>query len=186
MGHKYTTKFFLPCAICIIIAFISTDHILAAEQSSLSLDIQGVVEQRCSVSGLVDSTIAIQLVKTNTIEFVINCNSPFRYSVISANGGLKYQGSESTNNTAGLFPRLIPYSTSITIPLEQGNKSQISDHCDSHALQQNNSGCEFSDSGSSIAINKKASLSIKPELSASNVFLAGSYSDTLVIEMTVN
>lgn len=170
--------------VLLLVGSLSLASVIAAEQSTLTLGVSGTVSQLCSVSGLPSSAITLDVGKTKAIQFAVNCNTPFKYSVVSAFGGLKHENSGQANKNA--FKVLIPYLLSLHIPLEQGNKSVIEDSCSSQALKGPAPSCAFSDSGSSIAMNKMATLAITASKLSHDAYLAGNYSDLLVIEMAVN
>lgn len=172
--------------ITILSAFFITPTVSASEQASLTLALKGFVEPSCRISGSSASNISLAWDETKLIEFVVNCNTPFNYSLTSKFGGLKYLNNSGASVAGSSYSTIANYSISVDIPLEQGNKSKILDHCTSQSIQIEQVDCQFANSGTSIAINKTAKIYIKPDQSEYHNLLAGTYEDTLVIEFTIN
>ena len=154
------------------------------EPLSLALNVTGTVAQRCELSGGSNPSPSLQLGTTSTIEFKVDCNTPFIYSLRSKNGGLEFAGAPNDPSSSSDFNRLLNYDTKLSVPLEQGDINKIEDRCSSAELKLESAACEFGHSGSSIAIAKTAKLEITPQISARKIPLAGHYSDVITIEVS--
>lgn len=151
---------------------------LGSETASLELSIEGKIPKRCSFVENGSPTMIVKSTGT-TGNFVVDCNTPFEYSMKSANGALLHSlSAEQIPNSA--FKRKIPYEVNVVIPLDQSTKPEINDSCLSMTIN-NPSECELSNSGSGIAINRRGSLTLRPILNANDLYLAGGYTDTLTI-----
>lgn len=168
-------------AACIALA---QSNASANERLELSLQIEGQIPQRCSVTGLSQTSLALEKNQTQTVQFSVDCNTPFSYSLRSSNGGLHHDGSTPVASGSDHFDALASYDVVVEIPLEQGDQAAISDQCNSQNLSGSGDTCTLSDSGTSIAIDELGTLSITPRLPGTAIFLAGKYTDTLTIEVT--
>lgn len=142
----------------------------------VTIEISGVIETECAVSGLQSHANLGQLSPSGTqmSSFQINCNTPFGYELQSSQGGLRH----ASARTAGVgFTTLIPYAVEVKIPTNIG---LIFDQCTSQMMASSD-GCAWSNSGNGISINETGSITIA--WSANGQFVAGSYSDLLTLNI---
>ncbi len=154
----------------------------AAEALSLTVGISGRIDQHCSISQMPGKVADLKQGVSRQINFNIDCNTPFKYNLASKHGGLKLQGNPRAKAVDG-FRDFSEYSVIVKIPLEQGDKREIIDYCSSKELLLNSGECHFSNSGSSIAIDKQATLSLTPN---THPLIAGTYVDALILEISIN
>jgi hypothetical protein len=142
----------------------------------VTIEVSGVIETECAVSGLQSHANLGQLSASGTqmFPFQINCNTPFGYELKSSQGGLRHTSARG----AGVgFTTLIPYTAEVKIPTDTG---LISDQCGSQIMALSD-GCAWSNSGNGISINETGSITIAWSVNGHPV--AGSYSDLLTLNV---
>ena len=156
-------------------------------QETLTMTVEGEVAPSCSFEFTDDSlTLEGDLpgALSGTASFMVDCNTPFAYSLISANGALAHDGSMQLASTSDMIAGFVPYSVTTTIPLEDGDTPEISDTCDSADILDGVGGCSLTDSGTSIALDKTGTVEISAPATGGPL-LAGEYADTLTLTVTV-
>ncbi len=151
-----------------------------AGPSSISIEIAGSIEPRCSNTGFNLPLRVKDLSEggSSAMQFEAGCNAPFQYSVSSRNGGFKLDGATS----AGGFAASLPYNVSVRIPLAGGQT--IEDRFKSDQIKANSSSFSFSNSGNAISIQKTAEINIAWEPSAKPLS-PGAYQDQLTVKIFI-
>lgn len=175
------------CAALIVMASTALAG-TASAADQIQIAIEGRVEPSCGLSG-VSGSLALGDITTageRTLAFTVNCNSPFAYALVSANGGLAAQS--KTKVIGGEFASLKPYSVGASFQTDLGMfgdaarpssalTSAAAAPCVAAAF---GSSCPFTTSGNGVAINKTGELTLQWE-AASTPLLAGSFSDTITL-----
>jgi hypothetical protein len=171
----------------------------AAVSDSVSFDLSASIANHCSLTRVGTNTSPESVILANgsvSLNFTLNCNSPFKYSLSSGNGFLKYTGMNPTiSGNSDIILKEAPYKTTFKATLEDGDIAEINQICESAYLKASparcNSSNDFATSGTSVAINKSASLTISldnynPPLLGGQPLLAGTYQDTLTLRVALN
>jgi hypothetical protein len=158
---------------------------MATTESAGALDrvhiaLVGDIEQKCGLSG---STASVQLGDVTThnhrdLTLGLSCNTPFQYTVQSANGGLRHAGPV---NRIGPFIDLLPYRVNVVVPTDRGNAVFS---CDSDGMTKAARRCAPADSGDGIAVSETVSLSLSWQ-SPRLPMLAGRFEDALTISLSI-
>lgn len=148
----------------------------AHANNQVQVEVRGVVEKECSISGENSTNFGFDLgdlSKPGTKEIIYNisCNSPFKYAIMSDNGGLKNQ--DVTVAPHG-FTSHVSYNISVYVPTDD---IIINDHCSSDSIKVGQVACQFTDSHNGIAIDKKLLLTM--DWIARETLLSGRYSDKI-------
>lgn len=155
----------------------------AAAADQVQIALVGEIERTCALS---TGAAAVDLGDIRTsgrrdLALDVSCNSPFRYTLTSANGGLRHAGSISR---IGPFAELLPYRVDFTVPTDTGRAVFA---CDSTALSgtaADPTGCPPADSGGGIALGEIAALALSwrtPPLPLP----AGGFADALTISFNI-
>ncbi len=155
----------------------------AAAADQVQIALVGEIERTCALS---TANAAVDLGDIRTtgrrdLALGVSCNSPFRYTLTSANGGLRHAGGL---NRIGPFAELLPYRVDVTVPTDTGRAVF---GCDSTALSgaaANPTGCPPADSGGGIALGGSAALALSwqtPPLPLP----AGDFADALTISFSL-
>lgn len=150
----------------------------AADQVQIAL--VGEIEKSCAVSSAAATVDLGSVVNSGSrnLSLGITCNTPFQYSLTSANGGLRHAGSVTR---VGAFADLLPYRVKVTVPTDAGGAAFS---CDSANMTAGASRCGPADSGSGITLGRMASLSLSWQ-APQQPLIAGSFEDALTISFSV-
>jgi len=156
-----------------------------------ALTIKGTVTPSCGITGP-GGTVNLGNVSaagSHQFTMTVNCNAPFAYAAVSANGALVSTGAPSV--VTGSFNQSLPYTLTTDFTTDGADFGHS--NVPSSALTDANAapclaatydaaGCAtyFGDSGTTVAINKSATLTVRWSNPA-NPLLAGSYTDTITI-----
>lgn len=170
---------------CVRSALLFAGWMTASAASAGPLDqvhiaLIGQIEQKCGLTGSV-ANVQLGDVTTHThrdLALGLSCNTPFQYTVQSANGGLRHAGPISR---IGPFIDFLPYRVSVVVPTDRGNAVFT---CDSDSMTPGARRCDPADSGEGIAVSKSASLSLSWQ-PPQTPMVAGRFEDALTISVSV-
>ncbi|KAF0185905.1 MAG: hypothetical protein FD163_573 [Hyphomonadaceae bacterium] len=180
--------------VCVGAAFACATN---AHAQSVTIDVQGTLAAACELNIPTTSynNLNITAAGSQVIPFSVDCNAPFAYALVSANGGLL--------NAAGLanvvpgsmqFTGNIPYKVTTNFTTDIGTFGDVS--LDAATLSAANaspciaatysSTCPFAHSGSGAAAQgQSASITINWQQNTGAPLVAGTYSDTLTLTVRV-
>jgi hypothetical protein len=149
--------------------------------NTVKIAVTGNIVPSCSTSSAVQLLDVGNIAKAGSakVNFAVDCNAPFQYSVRSEKGAMRLVNAPATA-PAKRFEA--PYDVRVKIPLTLGG--QIDDSCNSRTMRFGATGCKFSDSGRKIAVNQTAEMQISwgdPQ----QMLAAGQYTDQLTITVGV-
>ncbi len=130
----------------------------AAEPSTVAIEVTGTIPPKCANAG-VPNGIQLDNLKaggSSSVQFEINCNTPFAYTVQSANGAFQITGGTVTGTN---LQTRVPYNLAITIPLDNGRA--IADRCSSQSIAAGRVTCPFSTSGEQVAILRTGTMRLE-------------------------
>lgn len=167
----------LPKAL-IAAAVVFGAGVAARASNHVQVEVRGVIEKECSIirgrSASVDFSLGdISSSGSKEISYTINCNTPFKYSITSENGGL--QNSKIIQTAPGFEVRL-PYNIAVHIPTDD---VIIDDHCASETVRIGHVACQFSDSRNGIAVDSQARVTMT--WIQQKQLAAGRYFDNIVL-----
>lgn len=174
-------RLFSLCIFCF--SLLGAHGHLRAEASKVTIGLQGHIAPKCGLSGA-DGKLDFGPIgraggrQERAIAFTVDCNTPFTYSMSSANGEM---GNGSTTPDPAKTRRF-PYQVLLTIPTDDGGTLRKS--CDSAHLTGGSSHvarCEV-ESGEETSMGKIANLTVSWDATSSPL-LAGHYSDDLRISV---
>jgi len=177
-------------AACILLGALATTAGAGSAQAAdqVQITVQGEVEPACGLSGGSGSVQLgdISVAGERTLAFTVNCNAPFAYAVVSANGGLASQS--GTKIIGGDFTTLKPYSVGARFQTDLGSfgdaarqSSALTAAAAAPCLATAfSASCPFTTSGNGVAINKTGELTLQWGAAATPL-LAGSFSDTITL-----
>lgn len=197
-------KFILSLSIGLLALLTGGTQLNAAE--SVQLNLSATIEKSCSVdrNGTGGNTATLDSDDgTVRVEFTIDCNAPFVYSLTSDEGGLVYTGTDSVGNNSDTILTQVDYSTQFKVTgLQDGNKTEIEQSCSSSSLgikdgagdpapECSSSSASFEDSGTAVAIGQTATLDISIDnwvngLVSGNPLMAGTFRDELILTISTN
>lgn len=156
-----------------------------ASDSSVALVLSGTVDVSCAIdTGDVGTVIdlggisAASPAVSGVLDFRISCNAPFGYTLESTNGGLS-NSSGAPGSGSDAILTVLPYEVEFEAALEDGDTLRIKQTCKSaDILDGATTPCAFANSGTSVAIDQAASLTVSVDESGS-VLLGGEYTDSL-------
>lgn len=159
-------------------AFLLSGH-PATASDQVQIALIGEIETTCSLSGSLAAVDLGDVTATSRRDFTlgVSCNTPFQYTLVSANGGLRHAGNISR---IGLFTDLLPYRVDVSVPTDAGGAAFA---CDSASMTEGAGRCPPADSGSGIALDQTAALSLSwqpPQVP----MLAGRFEDALTISFS--
>lgn len=194
MNKGYTLWF-----VALVLAITTSLTLHANEKTTLKLSAS--IAKSCTLTrtgaGFATPDIATLSTQTGSIvvDFTINCNSPFKYSLTSSNGALTNTKAPPAGANSDPMLTRVNYNTTFKVALEDGNKTEIDQVCTSSSLALGKPSCNssagFSDSGTSVAINKQASLKVELdgtyESSAldSIPLMSGTFEDSLTLKVEI-
>ncbi len=154
----------------------------ASAATKVSVALEGRITAECSVSGAASVAAGVEVGDitkpgSKEVAYAINCNTPFKYSLVSQHGALQH---EAAKVPAGFAAR-VPYRVAVHIPTDDVT---ISDACDSASIQAGQVTCRFSDSRNGIAIDRQAKVTMA-WVGETITLLAGDYSDRLTFTVEV-
>lgn len=149
----------------------------------VAIKLQGDIVEECAVTGSLSSgtlpamgTITLpDITRSGRIEygFVVNCNTPFDYRLEAKHGALTH--SDGGAAVTG-FANSVPYDVAITIPTDGAT---ISDRCSGESIRFGQARCRFSNSGESIALASRSSLTLA--WAPQGILQAGKYAEKLTL-----
>ena len=154
---------------------------LPSAGNTVKIAVTGYLVPSCSTSSRVQVLDVGNIARAGSakVNFAVDCNAPFRYSVRSEKGAMRLVNAPAT----ALACRFeAPYSVHVKIPLTLGG--QIDDTCNSRAMRFGVFGCKFSDSGQKIAVDQTAEMQISWS-DPQQLLAAGQYTDQLTITVMV-
>jgi spore coat protein U-like protein len=164
-------------------AAASSTTTIVGDPQTLTVDVTGQVAGRCGFSTPpTDKSVLGDLATAGslTLNFTVDCNTPFRVRAISTNGGLK-----TTSATGEGFTNLLDYSLRLQLATDAGGLDAT---CNADALASAAGGCAYygSAAGQGLSSGQGVSLNASGALqfgwtAAPQRLVAGSYSDTLTI-----
>lgn len=149
----------------------------------LEIRVTGTISKHCALAaagGDIDLGRVDRAGSTN-FAFWVSCNAPFSYQIRSANGALvQSSGVRLVSN----FDDRVAYRVRFTLPLEDGDLDRLDVVCTSEQLTAVAGGCGTGDSGTSIAVDRTATVTVSwPE--PRSPLLAGAYGDSLTFTLGV-
>lgn len=150
---------------------------IAHDQVQIAL--VGEIEKMCALSGRT-ANIDLGNVMTQSrrdLTLRVSCNTPFVYSLSSANGGLRHAGQTSR---IGTFVDVLPYRVQVSVPTDAGTAAFS---CDSIDMQPGTMRCSPADSGGGISLGQSVALSLTWQQPKSPL-LAGRFEDSLTIRFS--
>lgn len=209
MRHQESVIFPVIVGSCLsffitLLFFIMSRVIHAAETDEVTLNLSATIASSCSMdrtgtigsgAGTTASPEQVTLAESGaiTLDFNLNCNSPFKYTLTSTNGALVYQGTSNVSANSDTILTQAAYQTTFSTALEDGDTTSINQTCSSSGLTGTTPKCnggEFATSGTSVAIDESASLTVSlvgysAPLLNGQPLLAGTYTDTLTLEVKI-
>lgn len=197
-------KVILSLFIGIFALLVTGSQLNAAE--SVQLNLSATIEKSCSIDRNGTGGNAATLDRndgTVSVEFTIDCNTPFIYSLSSDEGGLVYTGTEKLGTNSDTILTKVNYTTRFQVTgLQDGNKNAIGQSCSSETLgikdgagdpapECTSSNASFEDSGTSVAIGQTATLDVSIDnwangLVDGNPLMAGTFQDELILTISTN
>ncbi len=164
---------------------IATGALILTATSAVAWDqvqiaLIGEIERTCSVSGGLNAVDLGDVTRGSRrdLSLGVSCNTPFQYTLVSANGGLRHNGGLKR---IGGFTDLLPYRVNVLVPTDTGSAAFS---CASDQMTVQAGRCAPADSGGGIALGQTAALSLSwqaPPLP----LLAGRFEDALTISFSV-
>lgn len=156
-------------------AALSLPHDAGAAKR-VTLTLQGSITAVCAITGTASDGLSAGLGDvtrpgSKETDYTINCNTPFRYRLVSQNGALRHEAALSA--PAG-FAAAVPYQVAVVIPTDDVT---IRDTCASESIKAGQVTCPFSDSRNGVAIDGRAKVTMA--WGAQSMPIAGAYSDRL-------
>ena len=156
---------------------------LVGDPQTLTVDVTGEVAGRCGFSTPpADQPVLGDLATAGslTLNFAVDCNTPFRVRAVSANGGLK-----TSSATGDGFTNLLDYSLRLQLGTDAGGLDAT---CNADALVSAAGGCPYYgaaageglSSGQGVSLNSSGALKFD-WTTAPRRLVAGTYSDTVTI-----
>lgn len=175
-------------------------HSLSYAGNEVTLNLSAKVEESCSLDRE-DETVELNSEGTATVNFVLDCNNPFSYSLKSTNGALVHSGSQDVGANSDTIQSEVDYKTTFAVPtLQDGDTNSLSQECGSSDLKDDTAvggvieaTCDtaaFAGSGTSVAIGQAASLTVSIDgayrdgLLDNVPLLSGTFQDTLVLTVS--
>ena len=146
----------------------------AEDNNQVDVHLKGSVRATCNVAGNRSVATPVSVGNVNEsgstfVEYPINCNAPFKYKIISDNGGLRRSWAIGGNKPMRL------YDVNVNIPTDSG--VAINDTCSSDDIERGNYACDLSDSGSDVALDQTARITVS--WGGGDDVPGGTYSDRL-------
>ena len=190
---------------CLLVTSVSPSF---ASESSVELELTATIAASCSLGRAVGDpdvgsiasdpeSVVLADDGTATINFTIDCNSPFTYSLSSTNGALKNSDAQVGTNSDMMLTE-VPYETTFEVlGLQDGSSTSMSQTCSSASFKSdladpkcNSGGDDFANSDTAVAIDTTASLTIQldggnytPPLLDGAPLMSGDFEDTLTLEV---
>jgi spore coat protein U-like protein len=169
--------------LCASAAAASSTTTMVGDPQTLTIDVTGQVAGRCGFSAPPVDQAHLGNLETPgsmTVDFTVNCNTPFRVRAVSANGGLK-----TSSVTGDGFTNLLDYSLRLQLATDTG---ALDATCNADALVSAAGGCAYYgatageglSSGTGVSLNTAGALQFG-WTTAPQRLVAGAYSDTLTI-----
>lgn len=174
------------CLFLVLFAIAGTQP--AAAQAVLSVTATGTIPSACTLALASNFPSSLDLASSGTSNATatVNCAQGFKINAQSANGAIQSSASASAN-----FTNSLPYSLTLSVPVESGTPNPISATCASSSLSAGQSSCALSPAGAGLSssgrasIDRTATLTIAWTLPALPTHLAaGRYSDTITLTIT--
>lgn len=167
--------------------------VYTASAQTVTLDVQGEITPSCALSGLSSTVSGLDFTSADstTLDFTVDCNSPFAYALESTNQGFSIQGGPTI--IGGGFATTLPYNVTSSFTTDNGTFGDTLTSTDLTAANAapcigatfDEAGCTttFQNSGTDVAADpsgNNASLQVSWGNSAEPL-LAGTYQDTLTL-----
>lgn len=166
---------------------------------TITLNIEGSVATSCGMTIPNANVTNLDFTQSggHTIPFIVDCNAPFAYALVSANGGFKNAiGAASVVQDSASFTSLIPYSVNTNFSVDTGgsfgNTGLISTNLTAAnaapciATTFNEAGCPYANSGTAAAAaGLPASLSVFWQQTTAAPLVGGTFSDTLTLTVRI-
>lgn len=171
----------LGTAVVIAVAVSLGPAVYAATR--VSVTVGGNIVPSCTIGGLGSSGTTVLTLDDITkagakdFGFTLDCNAPFSYSLAADHGELRNAGAGAVS---GGFSAKVPYSVAVTIPTSVGT---ISNTCSGESIRVGGTGCNFTDSGSGIALSAAGNLRLA--WISTGMLAAGEYSDSVTIVVSL-
>jgi hypothetical protein len=166
-------------------AALATVTVAAHAHHRAVVTLQGSITAACSVTG--SSAVSPEIgditkAGSKETEVTVDCNTPFKYRLVSLNGALQHElaGTAAASAPKGLDAS-VPYNVTVVIPTDGGT---IRDTCASANIKAGQVTCAFGDSRNGIAIGAAARVTIA-WTSPRDAVMAGQYSDRLTFTVEV-
>ena len=156
---------------------------LSADASKVTIRLQGHISPKC---GLSDMSGQLDFGKAGigresrraTVDFTIDCNTPFIYRLSAREGAMRLQSSDPAANPA---QARLPYDVSLTIPTDDGGTLRAS--CGSDRLRADTAQACDADSGNAVATRQRGQMVVNLTPAARGP-VEGRYTDNLEIILT--
>ncbi|WP_439478382.1 hypothetical protein [Brevundimonas sp.] len=119
----------------------------------------------------------------------VNCNTPWTYSLVSANGALVAETPPA--QVSGVFTTSLPYVVQTSFATDGApfgdsglNSAALTASNAATCVAYASASCPFADSGAAVSIDKSGSLSVS-WTTPINPLVAGTYTDTLTLTVLV-
>jgi hypothetical protein len=154
--------------------------VAARASNQIQVEVRGVVERECAISGgsgvgVAFDQIDISKAGYREISYILNCNTPFKYEIMSENGGLVRQDLSQLPHG---FTSYVPYDIVVHIPTDD---VIINDRCASETIKIGQVTCPLTHSRNGIAIDREARVTVNWTLHEH--FSAGQYSDKITLNV---
>ncbi len=151
--------------------------------SSVRIALRGQIPPKCSLSDMdgqvnFDAASLGRQGQSAVLGFTIDCNTPFIYQLSAARGAMELRGSQ---DSAGKAAARLSYRVSLAIPTDDGGTLHAD--CRGEMLSAGAAGGCDADSGHAVAINQRGQMVLS--LPVASQFVAGNYSDSLEISLSV-
>ena len=166
---------------------------------SVTIDVEGTLQSACALTDLPGNFSLGNLVteagQEKTINFKVDCNAPFAYSIKSGNGALK-----RTLGSGDIVAGSLPFTTEVPYQITTNFTTDAAPFGDNGLVSTNltaaneapcvgavySASCPFANSGlGAAAVPKDASLKIKWDLPIGAPLIGGTFSDTLTLTVRV-
>lgn len=167
------------CHIIVAALFAAIYQLPADASERVTISVHGTISPSCTLDGSeTTATRTINVINLDApleYEYRVNCNTPFKYNIVSDNGALQLESGSNSPDTR------IPYDVSVRIPTDD---VVIEDHCQSEAIKIGQNSCALHHSRNGIAIDSRAKISVQWK-HGKTALHAGTYSDRLTFSIGI-
>jgi hypothetical protein len=175
----------LPAAMLFFAAPLTVQAIAVSGSTQATVNLTGTIASVCSITLTGGGTIALgsSVGVAQSVPFGLNCNQPVTYSVSALNGNLLHDSSESLGALAGNIVKALPYSVQLSVANNAygqtiaGANVPVGGLLGNAVYTADTAGVAPYTTTGTIAVQRAA-------LVGGQIAVAGTYSDTLTIDVT--